>query len=797
MNNSDKSILIGIFVFSCASLMVEISLIRVFDVLFYPNIAYMIITCCLFAYGLAGVYSVMRPLREDQSPRIEAVKLSILFALSIAAILPVMNLLPFNFNNIAADPVRQILYFMAMYVAIALPFFLAGRIFSIIFTAYAKRIQVVYFWDLAGAALGSIAVIPLVPWIGPGGILLFAAAISLAASTILLRRKAWSIAAVAVSAGLIAAPVLYSPGYIDFIEHQGKRGVKSAREEGKIETTVWDPISKIDIIDYGTIRYIAYDGGSQSSIFYPFDGDFQSLRQNLPEELANHFWQRGVLASHYLKQGTNPKVLVIGSAGGQEIKAALMYGASHVDGIEMVGAVVELGAGKYSSYIGGLFQNPSVSVKVEEGRSFLRASQEQYDIIQIFSNHTSSSIAAGTGAAATNYLQTSDAYIEYFSHLSENGILHINHYYYPRMVTTAAKAWAQLGRSDFYRHVVVFEYDQDETLPTLLIKMQPWTEQELDAVKHFFAEVYPGENARYTLVVDPLHPETSSLPLEYFSGELSPETLQRVDIRIEPATDDRPYFNFLTKSFNPFPNGIASFIKDPMGSIPLGLATLLIPGIVAVFYAAVLIVLPLSFSAAGKQKWPNKGASLLYFSLLGLGFIIVEFVFIQLFMRLIGSPLYTYSSVIFILLFGAGVGSFVSHRLKITPRRGWYLPFIGILVSILLLMLLYPPVSRVFLAMPVLIRIAVALIFMFPVGFFMGMPFPLGILTLENRPRGSVAWAWGMNGLFTVIGGLLGVAFSIQWGFTTTLLIACCCYVLALLTLARIRTGLQTDYPES
>ena len=55
----------------------------------------------------------------------------------------------------------------------------------------------------------------------------------------------------------------------------------------------------------------------------------------------------------------------------------------------------------------------------------------------MFSNHTSSSIAAGTGAMATTYLQTAEAYKEYFSHLKDDGILHINHHIYPKMVATA------------------------------------------------------------------------------------------------------------------------------------------------------------------------------------------------------------------------------------------------------------------------------------------------------------------------------------------------------------------------
>src|SRR6185436_17595089 len=123
---------------------------------------------------------------------------------------------------------------------------------------------------------------------------------------------------------LIAIPSIHSPAYFDFKEHQAKRGVKYARENSLVEVTVWDPISKIDVINYDTLRYIAYDGGSQTSIFYNFDGDFQSLKENLPTEIGQHFWQRGVLVSHMLREGSSPDVLVIGSAGGQEIKAALL-----------------------------------------------------------------------------------------------------------------------------------------------------------------------------------------------------------------------------------------------------------------------------------------------------------------------------------------------------------------------------------------------------------------------------------------------------------------------------------------
>ena len=794
---------IALSLMSIAALMIELSLIRAFDVLFYPNIAYMIITCAIFAFGLAGIYSVLRPLKAPEAVQSFLSSRAFLFSIATLAILPVTNLLPFDFYGLKSDFGRQFLYFLGIYLALVLPFFLAGLVFTNLFATYAKSVQTLYFWDLAGAAVGSVIIIPFLPAIGPGGLLFCAAALGLFASALLSQRNVWSVLVAVLGLALMIVPFARSNGYYDFEEHQNKGGVKTARDAGMIEETIWDPISKIDVMydgeHHGWFRYIAYDGGTQTSAFYQFDGNFQYLRNHIAEKIGTQFWQRGVLASHYLKRDTNQKVLVIGSAGGQEIKAALMYGASHVDGIELVGAVVRLGKTKYAQYIGDLFHNPKVNVQVGEGRSYLRASREKYDIIQIFSNHTSSSIASGTGAMETNYLQTADAYREYFEHLTANGILHINHHYYPKMITTAALAWAQMGRTNFQQHVIVFEREGEDTIPTFLIKMQPWTEEELNQLKGLFYADFPGDPNVYRLVEDPLHPENSFLSSEFYSGQLTPELAKQVDFRIEPATDDRPYFNFLRKNFAPVVINPSHFMSESMAgpmnnyidlnsvSIPLDVAPLVIIGAISVFLAAAFILLPLRFSEVGKSKWPNKSVSLVYFSCLGAGFIIIEFAFIQIFMKLIGSPLYTSSIVIFMLLFSAGIGSFAASKLNIAPANRWQLPFLGVLAAVLLLLLIYPFVFDFFLASPLFLRILVACVLIFPLGFFLGMPFPLGILTLENLPRGAVAWAWGMNGLFTVIGGLAGVVLSITWGFQITLLIAAFQYLLAFLVFTKIR----------
>lgn len=85
------------------------------------------------------------------------------------------------------------------------------------------------------------------------------------------------------------------------------------------------------------------------------------------------------------------------------------------------------------------------------------------------------------------------------------------------------------------------------------------------------------------------------------------------------------------------------------------------------------------------------------------------------------------------------------------------------------------------------VRIAVATLMIFPIGFFLGMPFPLGILAIEKKPRGAIAWSWAMNGLFTVIGGILSVLLSIYYGFQITLIFAMMVYLVAWILYARVK----------
>ena len=802
---------LGVFFIALASLLLELVLIRVFDVLWYPNMAYMVITLAVFSFGLAGVYLSIFPLDKNERSWRWLTIASVLMTVSAVLLIPVLNRFHFDYEQLA-DPdsvFKMGRNFFIIYGFISIPFFLTGFVLSTVFMHYANQIRKLYFWDLLGAALGCVLLIPLLPKLGTVGIIVMVAALALLAAVFLSKNKVFASAALVTA--LIVAVVPFMWGDIKtFDPHMNKRGyiyLNTADNGTRNEGTWWDPISKVDVLDYEgldgkpyTFKWIAYDGGSQTSYFYRFDGDYAKLRNELPHNAINHFWDRYLAVSHYFKADNDSEVLVIGSAGGQEIKAALTYNAKHVDAVELVGKVVELGKTTYDEYIGGVMNHPNVAARKGEGRSFMRSTDKLYDIIQINSNHTSSSIAAGSGAMQAAYLQTVEAYEEYFAHLKSDGVLHINHHIYPKMVLTAAKAWKELGRDNFKQHVLLFEKSgHHDNLPTFLIKMTPWTEAEVAKVQ--------GYMDSFNFVANPFNNGTEFLTEAFYTGnDLPNDVVAKIPYRIEAPTDNKPFFNSLRNTFKTLPVEDASvFVNSSVSGLlnsqkdkgfPVDVIHLIVTGASALIFALLFTIIPLLFAKTGREKWQGKGNFLVYFSCLGLGFIVFELVFIQIFMKLIGYPLYAYTTVLFTFLFGAGVGSNFSERLKLIEKGRIWLPYVGIAITTILLVVYQQILFDLFLQFDIAARILISILMIFPLAFFLGMPFPLGVLAIQHKPAGTVAWAWAFNGLFTVAGGIFAAIFSVYFGFKATMLVALSAYVLAYFMYKKLFALYQQDIQE-
>ncbi|RWX45348.1 Spermidine synthase [Candidatus Electrothrix aarhusensis] len=777
VNNTLKSVQGYVAFIALSTLFYELALIRILDVLWYPHFSYMVITLALLGFGIAGVMTSIFAHRLAWQPKV-AIPLTSLLAISYIGVFVLLSVLQIDFNEFSSVTSLGLKVFLS-FSGLLVPFFLSGFILSLLFTEYAGSFGRLYAWDLAGAALGCILVPLLIPSFGGPGLLFAVSGLTFAGAAILARTKTFRIAFVSIAILVILFPfVAKEHDYLEIPFHMDKRGIVKLTKEPPL-LTVWDRIARIDLIKY-TDKYtwIAYDGGTQTSYYYDFDGNYEKLRQELPKKTTSHFWDRFVYVSHWLKEGTDAKVLVIGAAGGQETKAAVTFGASAVDAVEMVGSVIRLGKEKYAIEP---YNNPVVNAVQGEGRSFLRSGNKTYDIIQMMSNHTSASISSGSGAVSPNYLQTVDAYEEYFSHLSENGVLHINHHVYPKMVLTAAQAWKNMGRDDFSRHVLIYYSDAWCNLPTLLIKMKPWTLPEFNKVDMLMRD-------HFKLVHNPLNPTGSALKPEFFTGHLPAELEENIPYRMHVPTDNQPYFNHLRKRFAPVSfrepyvdRSLKVLLNDSIkNGIPMDVIHLIVTAGAALALAVLCLFAPLLFSKVGRAPWKGKTSFVTYFACLGAGFISIELIFIQLFHKLIGYPLYTYAAVVFAFLIAAGTGSYLTDKFSLDKTRIMrFLPFLGIPLYGTLLLLLEKPLLDFFLQWSTWIRLLGSVALIFPLGAFLGMPFAIGIAGSHTKGRGAVGWAWAVNGLFTVLGSVLSVLAATYFGFILTLSGAFLIYILA------------------
>jgi len=307
------------------------------------------------------------------------------------------------------------------------------------------------------------------------------------------------------------------------------------------------------------------------------------------------------------------------------------------------------------------------------------------------------------------------------------------------------------------------------------------------------------------MTINPLDTRSTFLSPEFFSGDLSADLLNKMAYHVEPSTDDWPYFNNIQKGLSQVTPDPARFLDETMtwainGRLeqPLGEFTIYAGiGGVGLLLSVVALVVPLALSATGRDRWSAKYVSLGFFACLGSGFIIIELVLIQIFMRLVGFPLYTFSIVICTTLAAAGLGSMAADRFGISPTRHWGTPFAGVLACGVALLWTYPFLFDRFLGLSTLGRASASILMIFPLAFFLGMPFPLGILSLAGQPRGSIAWAWGTNALFTVIGGVTAGVLSIFLGFRQTLWVALGIYLLAFVLFTRLRLRRRSEVVDS
>jgi spermidine synthase len=777
----DATLLTGLALTSFAALLLELALTRLFSVVLFYHFAFLSISIALLGLGAGGVFAYLLKARlAGVATRRFAARLCMANAAVIVVVLEIVLHIP-----VALDASwENFLRLTALYLSAAVPFFLTGLLFSIVFAREPRRIPRLYGADLCGGAMACLAVVPLLNWLGGPNVIVVAAiamasAGALWADTRAARRNA-SLLAVALVA-LTAAN--YSGRLIDVVYAKGM-----FRDPAWVEFARWNALSRVEVDRQGQAKAIVIDADASTYIMNADLGHWQGTEweHNLmaaPPALANVLRPHGEFA-------------IIGPGGGVDVLRAVANGSPSVTGIEINPIIATtIMRGRYADYSQHLYERPDVHIHVTDGRSFLRATPQRFDVVQMTLVDTWASTAAGAFALSENSLYTVEAFREYFEHLKPDGMIAITRWEFRhprealRVVGVAMEALHRLGVQNPARNFIVAsqgELDADGIPVVVLAKKTPFTPAEESAViSHFdrYSELdslympsRPGKNPFSDLIA-------SNDPWAFARGYA---------YNVAPVDDNAPFFFFTLKARQIL--GEEGLREGMDWKVNLGVLVLLLVLVISV--AAVLLFLVLPLALRGKSR--QSPLPLLYFVAVGLGYILVEIAFIQRFVLFLGHPTYALTVVIFLLMLSSGAGSLFSRRWLPRAEAGW--PAIALVVALLLADVFFLPGRLVALVgLPFGYRLLVSAALLVPLGFVMGMPFPTGLRALASAPSpefpagehasdNAVEWAWAMNAAASVLGSVLAMVIAIQFGLTATLACGAAAYVVALALTPVLRT---------
>jgi hypothetical protein len=210
----------------------------------------------------------------------------------------------------------------------------------------------------------------------------------------------------------------------------------------------------------------------------------------------------------------------------------------------------------------------------------------------------------------------------------------------------------------------------------------------------------------------------------------------------------------------------------------------------AMAYAAIFLLAPFVLVRAQWRAFPAKGVSAIYFAALGLGFMFYEITMIQRLTRFLGYPTYSLTVTLASILFSTGLGALLSQRF--THRARAIMP--ALVAALAALTIFYrfglDPMTDALLDTSLTTRVIVSLVVLAPLGLCLGMFMPLGLARVSGMTEHGdqyVAWAWAVNGFFSVIGSVLTTILAMSIGFAAVQLLAFAVYVIAVVAFSRLR----------
>lgn len=769
------------FVAAFLAFYVQILLHRVLSAKLLGNYVFLVVSLAMLGLAVSGV--VLSRARRIFEARDEAIATSAgLFAIStIAGAMLVYRIQTGSqFATTRPDYVWTLLLTLPLTLTLALPFLFVGVILGVLLASKDLSADRIYFADLVGSALGALVILPTIAPLGVERDLALACACMAAGVAVLTRPKSLGARGVVLVAVAVSALALALPSRV--FRMVWPRGSMLA-EAPSVEHVAWDALGRVELSP------VSWDPNGESD-FPALRGRNTRFKQRLRRMITHNNYAftyafdydgtksslEGIeetlyAAPYQVRAVASPRVVVLGAGGGIDVLSALAFDARHVTAVEVNHAVVDMLRGRYRSEFGRWVDDPRVRLEVDEGRHFLASRDERFDVIQLTSVESGAGAPSSAQGFSEAFVHTQEAFSLYLDRLSDEGILSVMHIEQRvpremlRALTTAVSALRKRGVDDPARHVVTLTA-QPATFVSVLVKKSPFTDDELQRLEAW------AQGRAFSISASPrMRAEPSNVYQAFLAlgADDQARFIESYPFDISPVDDDRPYFFRSSFWWHLFPAQGLVWETVPYMEYCLVVlfALIAIAGVVFVYWPVRRL--------GDRLAHPRK--NVVFFGGIGVGYLFIEIALMQKLGLLLGHPSYAISVVLATMLFASGLGALGSRSIV---RLFTNLRFVVYAIATLIFLECFAvlPLILHWVGASLVVRVGIVVALVAPLGVLMGTFMPTAIESLKRDSSEAVAWAWGVNGVFSVMAPVLAMAFAMSWG-TTALLLASIPFYLA------------------
>ncbi len=750
MLSSRFRIYLSLFLCSFSVFLYEILIVRIFSVLYLYNVLFIMISLAILGLGLGGIFYQCyksKAAKENVIP-LEAL---ILFPLSIDLTMMLINKYFYLFNIVISTLITL------------LPFFFGGIIMAAIYHNRTQDSSKLYFVDLLGGACACLLSLLAVQYLGVINSILLTGVISALAplllSGCLTPKKTNLVIPIMLTTLILVYSTLANPfniGPAELAKTQTPLGaiMNYPRVKAVWYRASWDVYSRCDLVKTSKddLQRSIYINGGTEAVMLKDQDDLDMLE----------LFKYDLTFLPYLFN-KNDSVLILGAGGGRDVRLALLAGAQDITAVEINQGVINM-AKDEGAYNGYVYDNKNVKLAVEDARTFVMRDKNTYDRIILSLAYSYAFSDLSSIAQLENYLFTKEAFREYFDRLTDEGTLVI-FVDYPELIEkfilTAVDYFNGQGVAtpQAMQHITALATNYWSGYGyALIVKKTPFKLETSEAIQAKIKDIE----------IRPLHLPYYSGDNDFFrmaAGKLTlSEYIANNSNQLTPSTDNSPFFLEVAMNY-----------RHKLVFLCVIMILLLLLVIMA--YFIYIIRKQIDYPNASIKEYNLIKYFIPYFTIIGIGFMLVEISLTKRLSFYLGYPQLVLAVILFSILIGCGCGAMYSSIFKHNLAKR-----LSITSVILALLLVVMQLSlNTFIAYTVSYRLPVRCFllacYLFPVSFFLGIPFPVGLRLLKLRLGEDISWFWGINGISTVIGSVLSVIIAMVWGFNVVFYGVAVCYL--------------------